>query len=118
MIGTTNAGAAGTPIEDVLLVDNIVLDNVTVAASGYDTKDLEVERNDGFVPIGVVGFSVTNATNSGTGASYINVRTAGLYVSTADNVTYMQFSYRNANSSQAKIRITGKVLYMKPTVTS
>lgn len=88
------------------IVDNAEIDNLTVSGNGYTVQEFSCTKQ-GYAAVGIVGFYCVTASSSGTGVSYINVRTVNLI----ESGTKVQFSLRNANSSAAKIKIGAQVLY-------
>ena len=87
-------------------------DNLTVTAGGYASKTYVIDR-EGYTPIGCVGFSIANATNSGTNSSWISVRSSFCYKGAVDEIWYFQINFRNHGSSNAKVRVRGFLLYEK-----
>ena len=98
--GTVNIGPT-------LVVDTAVSDNVSVTASGGISSTFSCAKT-GYTAIGVVGFSVTNATSSGSGASAANLRAC--YLSAANSVTFYGL---NSTATAIKIKLTAYVLYRK-----
>ena len=94
---------------DVFELDD---DNLTVSAGGYLSKTYVIDR-EGYTPIGCVGFSIANATSSGSNSSWISVRSSFCYHGALDNIWYYQINFRNHGSSQAKVRVRGFLLYQK-----
>lgn len=95
--GINNAG---------VIVDEVSVDNLTVS-SYLQNQTLDATKS-GYVPIGIVGWRVQNATSSGTGASYISIFRLEL-----TDTTTITYAMRNNNSSSAKVKFTAYVLYRK-----
>lgn len=95
--GINNAG---------VIVDEVSIDNLTVS-SYVQNQTLDASKS-GYVPIGIVGWRVQNATSSGANASYISI--FRLELTDATTITY---AMRNHDSSSAKIKFTAYVLYRK-----
>lgn len=95
-----------------LLTVPYTVDNLTVSASTYGTQNIDVERA-GFTPLGVIGFTVSNATTGGTNSSWFSVRTAYIFFASEENKHYAQINYRNHGTNQAKVRVVVIVLYTK-----
>lgn len=87
-----------------IVTDVFEVDNITVSSYIQD-RTIDVTKS-GYVPIGVCGFRVGNASSSGTGSSYISVYR--LELSDDTTVTY---AMRNNNSSSAKVKLWVYVLY-------
>ncbi len=90
-----------------LKVINAVKDNYTLSAGDGATVSVPVTIPTGYTPIGIVGFSVSNATSGGTLSSNVYVR--GLYLS--GSTPYIKVESRTASGGTAsKIKIEMRVL--------
>lgn len=99
---STRLNEAGQLItEDVLIVDNF-----TVNGSNYGNSDKDVSKS-GYIPLGIVGMHLQNATSGGTLNTYCLLHS--FYLS--GNSTY--FIVRNTSTSAAKIKVTATILYEK-----
>ena len=87
--------------EDVLLIDNF-----TVQSGNYNSSTKSVSKT-GYTPIGIVGMHTQNATSSGTLNTYCLLHS--FYLSG----TSVTFIVRNVSTSDAKIKVTATVLYVK-----
>lgn len=87
--------------EDVLLIDNF-----TVQSGNYNSSTKSVSKT-GYTPIGIVGMHTQNATSSGTLNTYCLLHS--FYLSG----TSVTFIVRNMSTSDAKIKVTATVLYVK-----
>ena len=94
-------------IGPTLVVDNAIEDNISIDASGAANKTFSCAKT-GYTAIGVVGFSVANASSSGSNASYAVVR--GCFLASATTVTIY---IRNDFNAAAKVKATVYVLYRK-----
>lgn len=94
-----------------LLVEQYEEDDITLAANGYTTKEFMVDKF-GYEVLGVVGYTVANATSGGSNSSWCAVRSAFCYVNSYDQ-TVCQLNFRNYGSSQAKLRARAYILYQK-----
>ena len=90
-----------------LKVINAVKDNYTLSAGDGATVSVPVTIPTGYTPIGIIGFSVSNATSGGTLSSNVYVR--GAYLS--GSTPYIKVESRTASGGNAsKIKIEIRVL--------
>lgn len=81
-------------------------DNISISANSQNTSVSFSVANSGWTPIGIMGWSITNATNSGAGAYYtvpVRIRISG---------SNCVATIRNNGSSAAKVKLTVDVLYV------
>ena len=106
-LGITSMSSELNGIKDAgVIVDEVSVDNLTVS-SYVQNQTLDASKS-GYVPIGIVGWRVQNASSSGANASYISI--FRLELTDATTITY---AMRNHNSSDAKVKLTAYVLYRK-----
>ena len=86
----------------------------TVSAGGLKDDNLYVNNENGYKPIGMVGYNITNATSDGKNASYCLPYAMMFYEE--ENNTYkprVRWQLRNINSSkEARVKISCKILYV------
>lgn len=98
---STRLNEAGQLItEDVVLIDNF-----TVSGSSYGDSNKDVSKS-GYIPLGIVGMHLQNATSGGTLNTYCLLHS--FYLS--GNSAY--FIVRNTSTSAAKIKATATILYV------
>lgn len=91
----------------VVVASKVLYDNLSIAAGGYNEQSFSVSKA-GYKPIGIVGYSASNGTSSGSGRT--NVTYPKMYLS-GENVTVVT---KNESTSVAiKVRCTVYVLYVK-----
>lgn len=81
-------------------------DNISISGNSQNTSVSFSVASSGWTPIGILGWSFTNATSSGAGAYYVvpvRIRISG------NNVVA---TIRNNSSSNAKVKLTVDVLYV------
>ena len=85
-----------------------LVDNLTVEPSAFISNTYSVAKQ-GYTPLGVLGYIIGNATNSGGACTWITMNQ--MYVTT-NSAIYAQ--YRNLNTTTAaKIKIVAYVWYVK-----
>ena len=82
-------------------------DNLSISKNSTDDGTFAVKAQGGYTPVGIVGFDLSNATSSGTGASYavpLQIQLSGSSIG---------YQIRNSHSATIKISIEVFVLYAK-----
>lgn len=88
-----------------LFTDKILIkDNITIAANSFADGNASVASSY-FQPLGVVGFSATNATSSGVGGAKAVI--AHAYV----DGTTAYYRVKNTGASQIKVKVEFNILY-------
>lgn len=82
------------------------LDNVSISANSAVVQNISIEE-EGWIPISLAGFQISNATSGGANVSYVTIRTAVLLSGSA------QIACRNSGSSAAKVMFAVNILYQK-----
>ena len=95
-------------LNGAIIVENkLIFDNLTIAAGSYSESTYSVAKT-GYVPLGVIGFNVGNASSSGAGRTHAGFNK--LYVSNGS----LTVCVRNMTGSSAiKIRLYAFILYKK-----
>lgn len=95
---------------NALLVDTIVIDNISISKSEYFVYNNVNASKSGYgYPMGIIGFHIDNATTSGSGCSYASLIRA---IPAGSTVGY---TLANTGYGQVdiKVKLTLHVLYMK-----
>lgn len=97
-----------------LKIATVSTGDFTVSAGGLADNNLYVNNQNGYKPIGMVGYNITNATSNGKNASYCMPYAMMFYEE--ENGTYkprVRWQLRNINSSKdARVKISCKILYV------
>lgn len=101
---SSDAKGNGDPM---LTTDWVDQDNISIAASGATTGVSIDASKSGYMPIGVIGYRLVNASTSGTGSSY------GCVYRLQIDSTNVVGSIRNISSNAIKLRIYAQVLYLQ-----
>lgn len=100
--------ATGTIPFDGIIIEECSVDNITLAENAYVNQNITIEKT-GYTPIGIVGFRVTNASSSGSNATFCYVGACFLI-----NETTARVMTKNANgNNSAKVKIVVWVMYRK-----
>ena len=91
-------------------VSNLVKDNVSVNASNVTTVEISCANQTGLEPLGIVGYTIQNASSSGVGSSFACLYDC--FISNADPTNIIaKASIRNYTTSAIKVKVTLKVLW-------
>lgn len=103
MVGQKDIDAA-VPL---LKVATVTKDNFTIAKSSTGSGTFSATEYLDYTPIGIVGFDLSNGSSSGTGLG--SQRIVAVTCNTSGTISWQ---IRNDSSSQAKLKLTVRVLYV------
>ena len=108
MIGETNSSAKqGFP--DVITTVESCYDNVTISANSYYTYNGNPLSLDGYLPLGIVGINLQNASSSGSNSS--KCAPSAYTINQTDHYIYVRVG--NFSSSSAKVKLDVIVLWVR-----
>lgn len=92
---------------NILATDAATVTDVTAKASNSVTTDITVSK-DGYTLLGVVGYIFSNASSDGANSSMVSV-----YCIYVRNNTTVRVVWKNTATSDAKVNIQVKTLWVK-----
>lgn len=91
---------------ELLVEEKTLADNITVSSTSTTDQSVSIAKS-GYTPLGVIGFSVVNASSSGTASN--NAATAFCYL---DGST-CKMRVRNVGTATMKVKLGVQILYKK-----
>ena len=105
--GTSAATARSNLGVHQFSVQSVSVDDMEINASTFTSFNITTART-GYTPVGIVGFSIENATNGGSGNT--QCMSNRIYLNSSGNVVWW---IRNISASAVKIKATAYILYSK-----
>ena len=94
-------------LKTLIFIKKFTVDDISISGSDYIAIPSVYIAQNGYTPIGIFHVSFENATNSGTGCSYLNCFSAKI------NGNYADLAIKNYRTSTSKVKIIMDVLYAK-----